>query len=73
MFLYAFDAAISKGKEWNRTVAQDLGAAGSVVGYWTDNGILREHILKIGLHDALMSFPVITRAVKHIFDSPRTL
>ena len=72
MFWYAFHAANCKGKEWTRTVAQDLGAAGSVIEYRTDNGIFREQILKSGLHDALMSFPVITLAVKHIFDTPRS-
>ena len=29
----------------------------------TDNGVIWEEILKIGLHDVVMGYPVITMAV----------
>ncbi|GLA66743.1 hypothetical protein AtubIFM54640_009327 [Aspergillus tubingensis] len=47
----------------------DLGAAGTVMEWKTDNGIIREQILKTGLHDAIMGYPVVTIAVMRAFDS----
>lgn len=54
-------------KEKERS-ARDLGPAGSMVEWRTENGIIREQLLKTGLHDAIMGYPVITRAVMQIFD-----
>ncbi|KAK5170609.1 uncharacterized protein LTR77_005198 [Saxophila tyrrhenica] len=48
---------------------KDLGAAGSVVEWRTQHGIIREEILKHGLHDVIMGNPVITLAVMRMFDS----
>lgn len=45
----------------------DLGAAGSVMEWRTENGVIREEILKNGLHDVIMGNPVITMAVMRIF------
>ncbi|KAH8805365.1 Alpha/Beta hydrolase protein [Xylogone sp. PMI_703] len=45
----------------------DLGAAGSFMEWRTDNGIVREEILKTGLHDVLMGYPAITMAVMRSF------
>lgn len=45
----------------------DLGAAGSVMEWRTENGVIREEILKTGLHDVIMGNPVITMAVMRIF------
>lgn len=45
----------------------DLGAAGSLMDWRTENGIIREEILKTGLHDVVMGYPVITMAVMRIF------
>ncbi|RAH54358.1 abhydrolase domain-containing protein [Aspergillus piperis CBS 112811] len=47
----------------------DLGAAGTVVEWKTDNGIIREQILKTGLHDTIMGYPVVTMAVMRAFES----
>jgi abhydrolase domain-containing protein 12 len=47
----------------------DLGAAGSVVEWETQNGVIREEILKYGSHDVIMDYPVITMAVMRIFTS----
>jgi len=51
----------------------DLGAAGSVVEWRTENGVIREEILKTGLHDVVMGSSVVTVAVMRIFAaaSPR--
>jgi abhydrolase domain-containing protein 12 len=46
----------------------DLGAAGSVMEWKTDNGVIREEILKTGLHDVIMGYPVITMDVMRSFD-----
>ena len=45
---------------------QDLGAGGSVMEWRTPNGILREEIMKTGLHDVIMGNPVITMGVMRI-------
>ena len=49
----------------------DLGAAGTVVEWETEVGIIREQILKFGLHDVIMGNPVITMAVMSIFSDDR--
>ncbi|KAJ5918150.1 hypothetical protein N7454_010525 [Penicillium verhagenii] len=45
----------------------DLGAAGSMMEWRTNNGVIREEILKTGLHDVIMGYPVITMAVMRHF------
>ncbi|KAJ5316806.1 hypothetical protein PENANT_c016G05089 [Penicillium antarcticum] len=47
----------------------DLGAAGSIMEWKTDNGVIREEILKTGLHDVIMGYPVVTRAVMRMFEA----
>ncbi|KAI9680875.1 MAG: hypothetical protein M1817_004315 [Caeruleum heppii] len=47
----------------------DLAAAGSVVEWRTVNGVIREEILKYGLHDVIMGNPVITMAVMRILEA----
>ncbi|CAD0110298.1 unnamed protein product [Aureobasidium uvarum] len=47
----------------------DNGSAGSVVEWITDHGIIREEILKYGLHDVIMGNPVVTLAVMRMLDS----
>ena len=44
----------------------DLGAAGTVVEWQTENGIIREEILKTGLHDEIMGYYVVTMAVMRL-------
>jgi abhydrolase domain-containing protein 12 len=46
----------------------DNGPAGSVVEWKTDNGIIREEILKYGLHDVIMGNPVVTLAVMRMLN-----
>ncbi|KAI4147376.1 MAG: hypothetical protein LQ340_005590 [Diploschistes diacapsis] len=47
----------------------DLGAAGSVMEWRTDHGLIREEILKTGLHDVVMGYPVVTMAVMRSFEA----
>ena len=47
----------------------DLGAAGSVMEWKTDHGIIREEIIKTGLHDVIMGFPIITMAVMRFLEA----
>ncbi|MCJ1340128.1 hypothetical protein MMC09_005422 [Bachmanniomyces sp. S44760] len=46
-----------------------LGAAGSVVEWRTEHGVVREEILKYGLHDFIMGYPVISTTVMRIFEA----
>ncbi|KUM60083.1 hypothetical protein ACN42_g7054 [Penicillium freii] len=47
----------------------DLGAAGSMMEWKTENGVIREEILKTGLHDVIMGYPVVTMAVMRSFEA----
>ncbi|PYI03203.1 abhydrolase domain-containing protein [Aspergillus sclerotiicarbonarius CBS 121057] len=47
----------------------DLGAAGTIMEWKTDHGIIREQILKSGLHDVIMGYPVVTMAVMRAFEA----
>ncbi|KAF2093986.1 alpha/beta-hydrolase [Rhizodiscina lignyota] len=47
----------------------DLGPAGTVTKWATETGIVREEILKTGLHDVIMGNQVVTLAVMRILDS----
>ncbi|KAK3368341.1 Alpha/Beta hydrolase protein [Podospora didyma] len=42
---------------------RDMGAGGWVVECFTQRGLVREEIVKYGLHDRIMSYPVVSRAV----------
>lgn len=46
----------------------DLGAAGTMMEWKTELGVIREEVLKTGLHDVIMGYPVITLAVMRIFE-----
>ncbi|KAJ6260638.1 hypothetical protein Dda_4865 [Drechslerella dactyloides] len=50
------------------SIRRDLGAAGTVVEWRTANGVIREEILKYGLHDVVMGYPIVTMAVMRILD-----
>ncbi|KAK6542578.1 hypothetical protein TWF694_006525 [Orbilia ellipsospora] len=50
-------------------IRKDRGEGGTVVEWQTENGIIREEILKYGLHDVIMGNPIITLAVMRILDS----
>ena len=64
-----FPNGVSVGdfKDAKSKLKVDLGYAGSIVEWRTSNGIIREEILKYGLHDVIMGNPIITLAVMRIF------
>ena len=75
LFWHAVNATVPQGigydelekvKSKSKT---DLGAAGSVMERRTKNGVIREEILKTGLHDVIIDNPVITMAVMRIFEA----
>lgn len=73
VFWHAVNATIPRGisydelEEVKNKSKKDLGAAGSITEWRTKNGVIREEILKTGLHDVVMGYPVITMAVMRIF------
>lgn len=75
VFWHAVNATVPRGitydelEEVKHQPKTDLGAAGSVMEWRTQNGIIREEILKTGLHDVVMGTPVITMAVMRIFEA----
>lgn len=75
LFWYAVNATKPTGvsrEELERAQLEgksDLGSAGTVMKWATENGIVREEILKTGLHDVIMGDPVVTLAVMRIFDN----
>ncbi|KAK4623563.1 Lysophosphatidylserine lipase ABHD12 [Fulvia fulva] len=46
----------------------DLGGAGNVVEWQTEHGVIREEVLKFGLHDVIMGNPIVTLAVMRMFE-----
>ncbi|MCJ1393767.1 hypothetical protein MMC18_006643 [Xylographa bjoerkii] len=75
VFWHAVNATIAGGinyeelEEKKSKSKTDLGAAGSVMEWCTEYGVIREEILKTGLHDVVMGNPVITMAVMRIFEA----
>ncbi|KAL8719627.1 MAG: hypothetical protein Q9181_008040 [Wetmoreana brouardii] len=75
VFWHAIDAAVPGGFEYDeleRTksgIKTDLGAAGSVVEWRTVNGVIREEILKTGLHDIIMGNSVVTMVMRILADA----
>jgi len=75
VFWHAVNATVPGGISYDELEEKkykskmDLGAAGSVMEWRTDNGVIREEILKYGLHDVVMGNPVITIAVMRILEA----
>lgn len=75
VFWHAVNATTPQGITFNELEVmkhkskKDLGAAGSLMEWRTKNGIIREEVLKTGLHDVIMGNPVITMAVMRIFEA----
>lgn len=74
LFKHAVNATVSGGitdneyGEWKNTTKEDLGATGSVIEWRTENGLIREELMKFGLHDVIMGNSIIAVAVMRIFD-----
>lgn len=75
IFWHAVNASVPAGISYDELELRkseskvDLGAAGSVMEWRTENGVIREEILKTGLHDVIMGYPVITMAVMRSFSA----
>ena len=73
VFWHAVNATVSRGISYDELEEKkgesktDLGPAGSVMEWRTENGVIREEILKTGLHDVIMGNPITTMAVMRIF------
>ncbi|KAL8898784.1 MAG: hypothetical protein Q9207_006525 [Kuettlingeria erythrocarpa] len=73
LFWHAVNATTAQGisydqlEERKSASKNDLGAAGSVMEWRTEHGVIREEILKTGLHDVVMGNPVVSLAVMRIF------
>lgn len=60
--------AIYEEFEMNKKAERlDLGLGGSEVQHQTPKGVIREQILKHGLHDKIMSYPVVSLAILRAF------
>ena len=79
LFWHAVNSTMSEGisycnlEEAKIKSMTDLGAAGSIMEWRTTNGLIREEILRTGLHDVIMGNPVITMAVMRIFGAMESL
>ncbi|MCJ1446972.1 MAG: hypothetical protein MMC23_007480 [Stictis urceolatum] len=75
LFWAAINASLPEGigfgdlERENEGLKRDFGAGGWVVERKTRKGLLREEILEYGLHDRIMSYPVVSRAIWRAFQS----
>jgi abhydrolase domain-containing protein 12 len=75
LFWHAVNGLVPAGityEELDRKKAEmqvDLGAAGTIMEWRTEHGMIREEILKSGLHDVIMGYPIITMAVMRHFQA----
>jgi abhydrolase domain-containing protein 12 len=75
LFWHAVNASVPSGisldklDEKKAESKKDLGDAGSIMEWQTEQGVIREEILKTGLHDVIMGYPIITMAVMRIFQA----
>ncbi|KAH8904137.1 alpha/beta-hydrolase [Coniochaeta sp. PMI_546] len=75
VFWHAVNATTTTGtsladlERYRSQSGQSLGAGGRIVEWKTDRGLIREEITKYGLHDRIMSYPVVSRAIARAFGS----
>ncbi|KAJ5588234.1 hypothetical protein N7537_010912 [Penicillium hordei] len=75
VFWHAVNASIPAGISYDELEQKkldskaDMGAAGFMMEWKTENGVIREEILKTGLHDVIMGYPVVTMAVMRSFEA----
>ena len=75
LFWHAVNASLPNGISYDELEQKklgskkDLGAAGSVMEWVAPNGVIRQEILKTGLHDVVMGYPIISMAVMRFFES----
>lgn len=74
IFWHAVNASLPSGISYEELEQEkqksrsERGAGGWVMERRTDRGIVREEITKYGLHDRIMSYPVVSLAVLRAFD-----
>jgi abhydrolase domain-containing protein 12 len=59
----------SRVRSWKLEEGQDLGAAGHVAHWRTEQGAISEYILRYGVHDVIMGGPIISLAAMDIFEA----
>ncbi|KAI1141985.1 alpha/beta-hydrolase [Hypoxylon sp. FL0543] len=73
VFWHAVNASLPEGisyeelEERKETSRMVRGAGGWVVDWQAPRGVIREEIMKYGLHDRIMSYPVVSSAVMRAF------
>ena len=78
LFWHAVNATRSKGVSYEELEEQkarqkiDLGAGGWLVHEESAKGIIQEQIIKYGLHDRTMSYPIVSLAVWNAFTNGQT-
>ena len=76
LYWHAINATLAKGMTYGEFRSKNLGSktllgeAGTIADWRTENGHIREVILKYGLHDVIMGNPIVTMAVMQSFDYP---
>lgn len=75
LFSHAVNATSPGGIEdgqvrsWKLEEGDDIGAAGHVAHWRTQQGVISEYLLRYGLHDVVMGSPTVTLAAMDIFDA----
>lgn len=75
LFWHAVNASMPAGityedlEEKKSESKADLGATGTMMEWSTRHGVIREEILKTGLHDVIMGYPIVTMAVMRCFEA----
>ncbi|GAB7333065.1 hypothetical protein MBLNU13_g04747t1 [Cladosporium sp. NU13] len=79
LFSHAVNASSADGVEhslvstWKTEEGQDIGAAGRVAQWRTEQSVISEYLLKYGLHDVIMGSPIVSLAAMDIFEAENGL
>jgi len=79
LFSHAVNASSSDGVDqsrvsaWKTEEGQDIGAAGRVAQWRTQQGVISEYLLKYGLHDVIMGSSIVSLAAMDIFEAGNDL
>lgn len=72
LFWHVVNASTSNGVSFENLEEKEqnkvIGSAGWVTEYRTRNGVVREEITRWGLHDRIMSYPIVSLAVLMAFE-----
>ena len=75
MFWHAVNATTTEGLSYDKLsdrkdlLKKNLGNGGWEVEWRTSNGVIRQQMLKYGLHDKVMAYPVVALAVLRAFQN----